>query len=322
MIVVEKKDNVVIELYRKFNLIARKIIVLLVRKDTLHFDDFISAGLPQPTLITEHYKGYFIGWAIKGTIKTKAQKTFYKALSLRLKKTFLTHCNNIRVENSSLWALQYALDDGFSVINNTAVYEMKALAGTCVSLTTEEERRGKLDFDTSIEEELHIFAGTYAKTEDALFDFIRFKAYDYVRIQKQNHIDVTLEDLENYCKVIAEIGYETIGGKGLSTARAKAHNIAEWVYNYYRTGKRVRKIKDDKELAVTRRERALSNAKAQYEKAHRKILNATTGIFANEYKKKDGSWNILRLARELNMSKNTIKKHLKEIEPQTQKEGF
>jgi hypothetical protein len=313
MIVNVKKDNVVIELYKKFNLLARKIVVLKITKDKIGFDDFITAELPQPTIIVESWDGYFIGWAIRGQIKTKAQKAFYKALALRLKKTFLVRVGNtIRVENSSLWALQYALDNGFRVVNNNAIYEMKTLAGACVSLTTEEEKRGKLDYDSSLKEELHIYAGTYNKSEDALFDFIRFKAYDYVRIQKQNNVDLTLDEIRNYCEVIAEIGYETIGGKGISTARAKARNIAEWTYNYYRTGKRPRKTKTKEELKMTRRERALTNAKAQYEKAHKKIMSAVTGMFADEYKKKDGSWNILKLAKELGMSKNTIKRHLRD----------
>jgi len=307
------KDNVVIELYRKFDLIARKIIVLSVKKNKVSFDDFIDAGLPQPTLIAEHYDGYFIGWAIRGQIKTKAQKAFYKALSLRLKKTFLVRVGNtIRVENSSLWALQYALDNGFRMVNNNAIYEMKALAGACVSLTTEEEKRGKLDHDSSLKEELHVYAGTYEKSEDALFDFIRFKAYDYVRIQKQNCVNVELEDLKNYCISIAEIGYEVIGGKGISTARAKARNIAEWVYNYYRTGRKPRKTKTEEELRMTRQEHAKKNAQEKYKRVHKKILGLVTGMFAEEYKKKNGDWNISKIAKDAGVTRASVYKHLRD----------
>ncbi len=308
-----KKDNVVIELYRKFNLIARKIIVLSVKKNERTFDDFITAELQQPTLIIETWDGYFIGWAVAGRIRTKTQKAFYRALALRLKKTFLTRCSKgIRVENSSLWALQYALDNGFCVINNDAVYEMKALAGACVSLTTDEEKSGKLSTDTSLREELHVYAGTYEKSDDALFDFIRFKAYDYMRIQKQNNVDIRLEDLKNYCLTIAELGYEVIGGKGISTAHAKAKNIAQWVYNYYRTGRKPRKTKSQEELKMTRIERSKANAKLKYDKVHKKIINIVTGMFASEYKKKDGSWNISKIAKDANVDRKTVYKHLRD----------
>ena len=65
---------------------------------------------------------------------------------------------------------------------------------------------------------------------------------------------------------------------------------------------------------MTRKERALANAKKMAEESRRKIVNATTGMFANEYKKRDGKWNISKLAKELNMSRPTVMKYIKEIE--------
>ncbi len=310
-IVNKNPDNKVIELYKKFDLIARKIIVLYVQKDKKIYDDWLQAELLQPTLLIEHYKGYFIGWAIEGKITTKKQKEFYKHLALRLKKTLLKKTDLHIVKVSSIWALQYALKNGYKETNKR-LYELKDLAKTCISLTAKEEKNNKLDEDLKLDEEFAIFAGTYTKTEDALFDFIRYKAYDYKKNNMINNIETTLEDLENYCRAIAEIGYNIVGGKGLSTAYAKARNIAEWVLENYGNGKIKRKTKNDKELLMTRRERALTNNKKKYEEAHKKILNMITGLYADEYKKKDGTWNILKLARDLKMSKNTIKRHLKD----------
>ena len=310
-IVNKNPDNKVIELYKKFDLIARKIIVLYVQKDKKIYDDWLQAELLQPTLLIEHYKGYFIGWAIEGKITTKKQKEFYKHLALRLKKTLLKKTDLHIVKVSSVWALQYALENGYKETNKR-LYELKDLAKTCISLTAKEEKNNKLDEDLKLDEEFAIFAGTYTKTEDALFDFIRYKAYDYKKNNMINNIETTLEDLENYCRAIAEIGYNIVGGKGLSTAYAKARNIAEWVLENYGNGKIKRKTKNDKELLMTRRERALTNNKKKYEEAHKKILNMITGLYADEYKKKDGTWNILKLARDLKMSKNTIKRHLKD----------
>ena len=64
---------------------------------------------------------------------------------------------------------------------------------------------------------------------------------------------------------------------------------------------------------MTRKERALTNAKSIKEKKRRQILNAITGIMRDEYIKDDGTWNVYKLTKDLGMSKNTIKRHLKEL---------
>ena len=303
-------NSVVVKLYRNYRLLSKKTILLKVYKDKRDFGDWIDADLPQPTLIAEAYDGYFIGWAINGKIKTKEQKNFYKDLSLRLKKTLLKRTDLNRVENSSIWALQYAWKNGERFITKQS-YEMKKLASFCESLSSKEEKEKKLA-DTITKEELHIYAGTYQNSEDALFDFIRFKVYDYKRIAMNEKKRVSLEELNNYAKAIAELGYDVIGGKGISTAIAKAKNIAEWTYKNYGNGKRKRKTKDDKELEMTRIERSKANAKLKYDRVHKKIISLVTSMFANEYKKKDGSWNISKIAKEANVTRASVYKHLKD----------
>ena len=64
---------------------------------------------------------------------------------------------------------------------------------------------------------------------------------------------------------------------------------------------------------MTRRERALTNAQSIKEKKRRQILNGVTGIMKDEYIKDDGTWNIYKLTKDLGMSKNTIKRHLKSL---------
>ncbi len=44
-----------------------------------------------------------------------------------------------------------------------------------------------------------------------------------------------------------------------------------------------------------------------------KVLNIVTGIFSEEYKKKNGRWKITLLSQELDLSINTVKKYLKEV---------
>ncbi len=87
--------------------------------------------------------------------------------------------------------------------------------------------------------------------------------------------------------------------KDKSTLRAKCRNIWNW-YN-------------ERGWKVTRKERALTNAKSIKEKKRRQILNAVTGIMKDEYIKPDGTWNIYKLTKDLGMSKNTIKRHINEL---------
>ena len=64
---------------------------------------------------------------------------------------------------------------------------------------------------------------------------------------------------------------------------------------------------------MTRKERALTNAKSIKEKKRRQILNTVTGIMRDEYIKDDGTWNVYKLTKDLGMSDNTIRKHINEL---------
>jgi hypothetical protein len=136
--------------------------------------------------------------------------------------------------------------------------------------------------------------------------------YDFVKENGKNALTL------DYVKELATLGYEIMGHKkGISTPLAKAKAIYKWVMENYNTGginnwNYKRKTKDDKELAMTRRERALANSKKRYEEAHKTILSLATGMFADNYKKKDGSFNINKLAKDSGYSRKTIYKHLKD----------
>jgi len=306
-------DNVVIELYKKFNLIAKKFLVLRIFKDKRIFGDWLDAELPQPTLIVESWDGYFIGYAINGQIKTKEQKNFYKDLALRLKKTLIKRTNLVRVENSSVWALQYALEGGYVEILKHS-YEMKELASFCESLSKKEEEKKILQNQTT-KEEFAIYSLTYEKSEDALFDFIRFKAYDYKRINMINGVETKLEDLENYCRAIGDLGYSVIGGKGISTAIAKAKSIAEWTYyNYTAKRKDRRKYKTKKELQrlkMSREENIKKIHQLRTTQTKEKIYNAI-----KELKEKNEKITIRKVAEVAEVNKNTANKYIKQAREQ------
>ncbi len=61
---------------------------------------------------------------------------------------------------------------------------------------------------------------------------------------------------------------------------------------------------------MTRRERAIHNARKKAEVARRKVMSITTGMFSDEYKTKTGKWNVSKIAKELGMSRDTVRKYL------------
>ena len=107
--------------------------------------------------------------------------------------------------------------------------------------------------------------------------------------------------------------------KGLSTVRAKCRSIwlwydkQSWELPKYT---RKRKTKDDKELFMTRQERALSNSKLIEERAKKKVINTITGLYADEFKKVNGTWHIGKISKQLGMARNTVSKYLKQWEEQ------
>lgn len=104
--------------------------------------------------------------------------------------------------------------------------------------------------------------------------------------------------------------------KGKSTVRAKCRSI--WNWNDARDWelpkyKRARKTKNDKELKMTRQERALKNTELRAERAKNKVINVTTGILSETYKKKNGNWHIGMIAKDTNLTVKTVSKYLKEL---------
>ncbi len=63
---------------------------------------------------------------------------------------------------------------------------------------------------------------------------------------------------------------------------------------------------------MTRKAHIKQVHKTTTEKNRAKVLNITAGMFADEYKKKNGKWKTTLLSKELGLSINTIKKYLKE----------
>jgi len=101
--------------------------------------------------------------------------------------------------------------------------------------------------------------------------------------------------------------------KDISTCKAKIRNIWSWYesrdWQYHILKK---PSKTEEEILMTRQERAKANAVKREKEAKAKVINAVTGMFAEQtYKKKNGSWNITAIAKDIHMTRNTVSKHLK-----------
>lgn len=101
--------------------------------------------------------------------------------------------------------------------------------------------------------------------------------------------------------------------KDRSTLKAKCRNIFRWYldrdFNISMNNNNYIK-KDKEEVMSTRQEHARKLSEKKSEDAKRKVTNFITGLYAHEYKKKNGKWNTSKIAKDLNMSRNTVAKHL------------
>ena len=144
--------------------------------------------------------------------------------------------------------------------------------------------------------------------DDYYFDVLRHIAYSYFAYNKTIDTD-TLYQLG----LEAGVPEKTDKGKIL---KYKSEAIVKWIEKHF-TAKNInnweykRKTKNDKELEMTRKENMIKLNEKKFNEARKKIMNMITGMFANEYKKKNGTWNIMKLSKDLKMSRTTITKHLK-----------
>ncbi len=270
----------------------------------LHGDgtEWIDIGLPIPSLYVKTRFGAYIGWMIEGFFATERNLTFLRDVFERMRRTFALHGAAIRI-------LPYKPNIAHltNAVLTDNVYNLRDdIAPLLESIPSKEKKEEKV---------LSTLTAFGLKSDDALFDAIRFAVYDFVRANSKSALT------PEYVEEIARIKYEIIGSsKGWSTAKAKARNIYRWVKDNFREKAGVnnwnyqRKTKTEEELLMTRRERALTNAQKIKEEKRKIILSIIKGMFSSEYKKEDGSWNIYKLAKDLKMSRNTIKKHLKELQ--------
>lgn len=113
-------------------------------------------------------------------------------------------------------------------------------------------------------------------------------------------------------ELLLEHSLEFYKWKDNSTARAKCRNIWNWYEDrdwQYHMLKKSSKSKE--EIKMTRQERARTNTKAKADKARKAVINAITGLYADEYKKKNGKWHYGKIAKDIKLDRDTVAKYVK-----------
>jgi hypothetical protein len=241
---------------------------------------FIPAGLPEPTLI-EYLHGFnTLSWLIDGFFGTKRGQEYLTdtIAGIMLALNF----------SGEKWAerLPYApnLDKDPALQRYTAkIYRLKELSR---SLPPRPNRR-------------------HAPQRADSFDDYRFWA---IKLWVEDEIRATggpvvYERLEAWA--LAQFA-----DKERSTIRAKCRSVWAWYE------KRSWKIWEGRKFTMSRTEAAAAARAARTEQGKRRVISVMTGLMAGEYKKKNGKWNIAKMARELKMHRDTVAKYVREWEEQ------
>jgi len=239
--------------------------------------EWMDEGLPPPNFLMHGQRGVFIGWQIAGYPGTKKSQEYINDIIARFLVTFMEY------KPERLPYRPYLKRKAHKDLKT--VHELDAFQNLrSVSLPKSVQKRGN-----SIE---HI---------DQIFWAIKNWVEAYIK-QVGEGVPVPYETLENWAM------QNFITEKERSTIRAKCRNVWRWYEARNWT------IPERREFEMTRSERARKNAELKKMRARAAILGFLhQNLFANEYQRKDGSWNVLRISRALKMCPKTVRKHLREL---------
>ena len=278
-------------------------------------DEFIEFELPIPNLIIypKNKNGVFIGYFIEGYFGTEKAKAFLADIIKRFEKTFLklSHIGYIeRIKHPPI------IDENTNChFQMEVIYSLKDFSRVLDSLDNKVSKKEEKIENLRIAKAL----GEKKTTDDALFDYMRFIAYDFVKANGKEALT------REYLEKIGEIGNEVLGKtKEFSTIRAKAKAIYNWIIKNYRVQEvksnnrikevkhvnnwnYVRKTKNNEELMMTRKENILEINKKRAAKTKRKVYEAIKKL--KEQKENIG---IKKVAKIANVSVNTARKYLKQ----------
>ncbi len=275
-----------------FDIIYKKQGFLLAFRVWGNPAEMFDSFLPLPNILKRFDNNYLMAWLIEGYFLTKKNRKFLEDIVRGIIDTFLKY-GAVKVEWIG-WINFAKLNDN-DILHLNAYNLREDIAPYTESFKSKRKEYKALELLASHTQ--------YKESDDAFFDWLRFKVYDFVNENGKNALTL------DYVRELAIIGYEIMGHKkGLSTPLAKAKAIYNWVMeNYQNNWNYKRKTKDDEELEMTRRENILRINKKRAEKTKEKIYKVI-----KQLQEKNENIGIKKVAKIAQVSVNTARKYLKQ----------
>ena len=247
----------------------------------IHSNDDLSDSfgneLPYPQKHEISSNRYVYGWLLDGYFKTKDGYEFLNDVIARMMITFPR--NEIRKKS------QQIIDTKELGIKLKMFQNLKSLKNNYKNF----DKANQVEVDDQVFWALKIFVEIYISDTNFLaFDTLERFAFD-------NFVDKT---------------------KDRSTLRAKCRSI----WNYYHDRDFIPQLGytrkfTDKENEMSRRENMIKVRENEALKTKQKIFNIlSNNMFIDDYKKKNGKYNISKIAKDSKTSRNTTMKYIKEFE--------
>jgi len=280
--------------------------------------EWLDYDLPYPHYLLHLTYSYIIAWKINGYFGSSASKEFLLDVVARFLLLF---------PNAARLPYKPTLNENAHIFEREA-YELKEIAKHLPSLPWKHEDTKLASF---VDAGIRKFNENKKEvermvTEDALFEATRWHLY------RRAYAEGTTDNItEDYVRILLETENQLlIHRKSPSDIRSKAKRMAEFMQNefviydnisgYAEWSKTERNAymhdyRRRKGLVMaTREEHAKKIAKEKREKNRRAIINVMTGLYCNDYKKKNGAWHFGKIAEATGLSSKTVGKIIKEIE--------
>lgn len=288
----------------------------------------------KPTWITQTTKGAQIGFVLKSPILYTNKKALKLARKVKKAVTYLLKAD---VQGShrlkGLW--RNPLKGDFVVTDNlVTLSDFYKLLSTPTQKFNAEIRSKYFIYEQGNRNN-YLFLSAMMATKDKEWGKDNNRVYEYlVNLQNKKSLENNVNkldygELKSISKSVAKYNLE--GQNFVKNFVATKKKVNEGVMNFpkirglkideYRKEVKKRqklsairtneKINQNKEKKMTRIENAKKLAKEREERTYKKVVNAITGLFTDEFKKKNGKWNAKKIADELGLDPRTVRKHIK-----------
>lgn len=209
---------------------------------------------------------------------------------------------------------------GYTGTKKSRAFFNDIVARFCLTLPVQERLPFELDTEYQTERIYHLKEFGNLKSLKAHYKMINYtpKNNDLIFWALKVHIEQNIIELGGFVPYqtveIWAFGMFEYKAKDKSTLRAKCRSVWNW-YNDREWSLSLfsREKKNKEEIMATRLEHIKKVHTEREETTRKKIMNICSGMFADDYKKKNGAWNFGKIAEDLKMSRNTVSKYLKEL---------